>query len=433
MEPLAAPEIRSYADRLLVARGEGSSAAGLIDLIAALEDLKSAACAVQAEISVAFDARRRSEQAAAGVPARRQGRGIAAEIALARRESPHRGQVLLGLAKMLVGEMPHTLARLRDGSLNEFRTTLLARETGCLTAEQRLLVDERVCADPGALDGIGTRRLLSRVRRMAVELDPAAVARRARQAEADRNVTVRPAPDTMAYVTGLMPVAQAVAVYAALRRDADALRAAGDPRSRGQLMSDLLLARATGVVDSGSPEQSPAVPVTINLTMSEETLAGGHGAAGLTADGVAAEVLPSEVARLLTARAFAARTTVWFRRLYANTSGRLIAMTSKQRLFPDGIADFLALQGHGICASPYCDAPIRHADHIVPVDQGGETGAANGQGLCESCNHAKQAPGWQQDVVSPEHERPQVQTITPTGHRYTATAPAPPGHYGLIA
>lgn len=423
---LTATEIRSYADRLLASRREGS-AAQQVDLVAALEELKSAVCAVQAEAVAAFDAQRRTEQAATGVPAGRQGRGIAAEVALARRESPHRGQRLLGLAKVLVTEMPHTLARLRDGSLNEFRATLLARETGCLTAEQRAFVDEELCADPRALDGVGTRELLGRVRRMAAELDPAAVARRARRAETDRNVTVRPAPDTMAYLTGLMPVAQAVAVYAALRKEAESARVAGDPRSLGQLMSDLLLAKVAGLPDTGDGDHAPAVPLTINLTLSDETLAGGHAPAILSGDGVQGEVVPAEVARHLVGRACEAGVTAWFRRLYRNHLGRLVAMTSRQRFFPEGIAELLALQGLGICASPYCDAPVRHTDHIRPAEEGGATDTANGQGLCEACNHAKQAPGWRQQVVSNPRERTAVETVTPTGHRYTATAPAPPG------
>ncbi|MET0789333.1 MAG: hypothetical protein ABWY33_08825, partial [Cellulomonas sp.] len=69
--------------------GEGPSAA-LIDLIAALESLKSAACALQAEAAVELDRAERHRQALAGVPARRRGLGVAAQIGLARRESPHR-------------------------------------------------------------------------------------------------------------------------------------------------------------------------------------------------------------------------------------------------------------------------------------------------------------------------------------------------------
>ena len=50
----------------------------------------------------------------------------------------------------------------------------------------------------------------------------------------------------MTYLTGLLPVAQGVAVHAALTRAADTLRATGDPRTRGQIMADTLVARVTG-------------------------------------------------------------------------------------------------------------------------------------------------------------------------------------------
>lgn len=397
--------------------------AELIGLVGALETLKSAVCAVQAEAAVAYDAARRRAESERGVSAHRQGRGVAAEIALARRESPHRGQALVGLAKILHTEMPHTRARLLDGTLNEFRAMLLVRETACLSAEHRAFVDEELCADPAALDGLGTRSLVARAKKIAYELDPAAVARRASNATSDRNVTVRPAPDTMTYVTGLLPVAQGVAVHATLGRDADSLRAQGDSRTRGQLMADLLVSRVTGA--DLVPDAPPPVPMTINLTMSDTTLLGGHRPAEVAADGVVPEVVPAEIARLLVSRALTADVATWIRRLYTDHVGRLVAMTSKQRFYTDGLADFLAQRDLGICQTPYCDAPIRHRDHIIPVEDGGETTADNGQGVCEACNHAKQAHGWRQRVVP--DLRHAVETITPSGHRYRSTAPPPVG------
>ncbi|UMG92561.1 DUF222 domain-containing protein [Nocardioides sp. TF02-7] len=320
--------------------------------------------------------------------------------------------------------MPHTLARLKDGTLNEFRALLLARETACLTAEQRAFVDDEVCADPAALDGLGTRKLVARVKRLAYEMDPKSVVRRSANAESDRRVTVRPAPDTMTYVTGLLPVAQGVAVHSALGRDADALRAQGDPRSRGQLMADLLVARVTGA--DLVPDAPTPVPVTVNLTMSDATLAGGHAAAEVGADGVVPEVVPAEVARLLAARALTNGLASWIRRLYVDHTGRLVGMSSRQRFYADGLADFLAQRDLGICRTPYCDAPVRHRDHVTPTAEGGETAADNGQGLCEACNHIKQATGWRQHTVA-DGLRHEVVTITPSGHRYHSTAPPPPG------
>jgi hypothetical protein len=51
-----------------------------------------------------------------------------------------------------------------------------------------------------------------------MRLDSQAVVDRAAKAEADRTVTIRPAPDCMTYVTALLPVAQGVGVYAARNR-----------------------------------------------------------------------------------------------------------------------------------------------------------------------------------------------------------------------
>src|SRR5690625_4464195 len=62
-----------------------------VDLLRGLEELKSAAAAAQAQLAVDLDASQRAAQAAAGMPARERGKGVGAQVALARRESPHRG------------------------------------------------------------------------------------------------------------------------------------------------------------------------------------------------------------------------------------------------------------------------------------------------------------------------------------------------------
>ena len=124
-----------------------SDEAALIDQIAALERVKSAAAAGQARAAAALDQLRRADEAAARVPASRRGRGVASEIALARRDSPARGGRHLGFAKALVHEMPHTLAALECGVLSEWRATLIVRESACLDVEDRRVLDGELCAD----------------------------------------------------------------------------------------------------------------------------------------------------------------------------------------------------------------------------------------------------------------------------------------------
>ncbi|TRW44655.1 HNH endonuclease, partial [Georgenia yuyongxinii] len=104
-----------------------------VDQLRVLEELKAAAAGAQARIAVDLDASQVQHQASVGVPAARRGRGIGAQVALARRESPSRGSRLLGFAKALVNEMPHTFAALEAGVISEWRATLLVRESACLT------------------------------------------------------------------------------------------------------------------------------------------------------------------------------------------------------------------------------------------------------------------------------------------------------------
>ncbi|KAA0024409.1 HNH endonuclease [Antrihabitans cavernicola] len=384
-----------------------------IDLLRALEDVKAACVAAQAKTAADFEASRIALRAAAGVPKYRRNRGISSEIALARRDSPHRGSQHLGFAQAMV-DMPHTLALLERGLLNEWRATILVRETACLDREDRTGIDAELCADPTTLDGLGDRALTATVREHAARRDAEAMVKRASKAVGDRRVTTRPAHDTMAYVNALLPVDQAVAIQAILGRDADSLRAGGDERTRSQIMADLLVERVTGISAVVGP------PITVNLVISDESLfADGTDAAHVEGYGP----IPAGLARHWVKD----RNNLELRRVYANpTTGALTTMESVSRCFPPGLARFIDVRDR-YCRAPWCDAPIRHRDHIVEHQAGGPTTADNGAGLCEACNHAKQGAGWQsQPVTQKPGERHSYRFTIPTGHEYTSTAPPTP-------
>ncbi|MCB0938332.1 MAG: DUF222 domain-containing protein [Mycobacterium sp.] len=400
----------------LIDVGPPTDERALIERIAALERLKAAAAAGQARLTAALDTARRSAEAAAGVPAERRGRGVAAEVALARRDSPVRGGRHLGFAKALVHEMPHTLAALEAGALSEWRATILVRESACLDAEDRRRLDEEMCRGTSGLDGLGDAELAAAAKAIAYRLDPHAVVDRAAKAENDRVVTIRPAPDTMTYVTALLPVAQGVSVYAALKREADVCF---DGRSRGQVMADTLVERVTG------QPAGQAVPVAVNVVISDQALLGAeNGSAVIAGYGP----VPSAVAQKLITDAVAdRRSRATLRRLYANpANGALVALESRSRLFPKGLNDFVGLRDQR-CRTPYCDAPIRHRDHAQPHRNGGPTSAANGLGLCAACNYAKESSRW---VVTADYDRSGRHTAeftTPTGAHYRSVAPPMPG------
>ncbi|TNU73289.1 hypothetical protein FH969_12075 [Miniimonas arenae] len=116
-------------------------------MLTELEALKSVICAAQARSAAQLASSQRACQRAAGVPAKHCGRGVAAQVALARGESPHHGGKLLGAAEALLTEMPHTLTALAHGSLNEWRAMLLIRESACLTRTDRALLDQQISSD----------------------------------------------------------------------------------------------------------------------------------------------------------------------------------------------------------------------------------------------------------------------------------------------
>src|SRR5271163_5250575 len=389
-----------------------SEESALVERIAELERVKSAAAAGQARAAAALDAARRAAEAATGVPAARRGRGVASEVALARRDSPSRGNRHLGFAKALVHEMPRTLAALEVGVLTEWRATLIVRESACLDVEDRRALDAELCGDPAGIDGMGDARVAAAAKTIAYRLDPQAVVDRAAKAETERTVTIRPAPDTMTYLTALLPVAQGVSVYAALRREADI---SVDGRSRGQVMADTLVERVTG------RSAATPTPIAVNLVLSDRTL--------LSSDTTPAEIcgygpIPAEVARgLVMAAGTDSQSRATLRRLYTHPeSGALVAMESRARRFPRGLATFIGLRDQR-CRTPYCDAPIRHRDHATPHARDGATSAANGLGSCERCNYVKEVAGWRVKPDVDEIGRHTAQFTTPTGAHYWSAAP----------
>jgi hypothetical protein len=135
--------------------------------------------------------------------------------------------------------------------LSEWRATLIARESACLDVEDRRRLDAELCANVSRLEGMGDARIVAAAKEIAARLDAQAVVDRAAKAEADRTVTIRPAPDCMTYVTALLPVAQGVGVYAALNKTVGipggTKRAIAMPRILGlDLIADPNVAEVSG-------------------------------------------------------------------------------------------------------------------------------------------------------------------------------------------
>jgi len=411
-----------------------------IELIGALERVKGVAAAAQARVTVAFAD---SQLAAAGGSRRDQAsarRSVGSQVALARRVSPSLGDRYVGLARALVEEMPATMDALREGVIGERATVEVAAATAAVDVDVRRAVDRRLRPDLGRLS---VPQLGRAARRFVAELDAAAVVTAHERAVASRRVTVRPAPDGMAYLTVLGPLHEAVGAYASLRAHASSVAAGQGPegeslggRSAGAVMADAALRRLSGrALGEGQP-------VAVQLVMTDRTLTG-------IGDPDRSVMEPARMVGLgpvaaPTARAWLrplepepdhhdgdhdairADAQVWVRRTFTSPDGRdLVALESRSELFPPVLRELLVLRDD-TCRTPYCDALVAHADHISPRARGGPTTIGNGQGTCVRCNLTKEAPGWHHGTVAGAHtgQGPhEVVITTPTRHRYPSTAP----------
>jgi hypothetical protein len=182
-------------------------------------------------------------------------------------------------------------------------------------------------------------------------------------------------------------------------------------------MADTLIERVTGRAAAS------ATPVAVNLVLSDETLTGGSVPARIDGYGP----IPAGLARALIEAALDdPESQATLRKLYASpATGALVAMESRSRIFPKGLARFIGFRDQR-CRTPYCDAPIRHTDHTTPYALSHVTRAVDGQGLCEACNYVKQAPGWHVEAGIDADGRHTTHITTPTGAHHHSQAPPQP-------
>jgi hypothetical protein len=276
------------------------------------------------------------------------------------------------------------LAALRVGDVSEWRATLVARETACLDPADRRVADAELGP---VLAGLGDREVQAAARAVAYRLDPRAFVDRTQGAASDRSVTLRPAPDTMSRLAAFLPVAQGVAAHTALSTEADRLTAAGDQRSRGQIMADTLVERVTGQATAG------AVPVEVALVMPAETLLGvGTSPASWPAPAGPRRGRPGPGHR-------PGHESVAAPGLHP-TRGRVAGRDGLDAApVPTGLRRLIRTRDR-TCRTPWCGAPIRHTDHVIPVADGGKTSAANGQGCARPATTPNKPP------AGPPHPHP---------------------------
>jgi Domain of unknown function (DUF222)/HNH endonuclease len=422
--PTADPVLECLEDLLdklaaAVTEGPPTTDAVRIDRIALLEKLRAVTAALQAAESVRFAQSQVAEQLAAEVHPDKIGRGIAEQIGLACRISPVAAARRLSTARALWFELPDTYAQLVSGELSERVAETVVSETRHLDPETRHRVDAQLKA--AGIAQMGFKEAVGCTRKTAYEADRHSYVQRGRTERQHRRVGVRPAPDTMAVLTGYLPVEQGIACYAALQQHADGIVATGDGRSRDQIMADTLVERLTGqaTADDLNIELQLMMPLDALINSDDPSAAVIPGYGPLPHE-LAWEILTTSQGRKWWRRLFTAPTTD------GNRRGPIVGGDPNRRCFDGWLAKVIKLRDQ-TCRDPFCDAPIRHIDHITRHSDGGPTTLENGRGACARGNLVREMPGWRIKLIDCGlHGGPhKIIITTPTGHHYLSRAPDP--------
>ena len=408
--PAVLVRVREVAD-LLAGPGEPMTQEERAATLAELERLKNVCAAAQAAVTVDLD-----EQAAVDRQARegelghrrREREGVTLEVSLARRVSPQRSRSLIRLARALHDRLPQTLEAFREGRISEWAASLVEKETRDLTDERAREVDARLAPTLGTCS---EGRLARRAASLAYEADKRGFLQRHAKAVADRYVSIRPAADGMVRLSGLLPLAEGVALHRSLEEHARSARLAGAAGTQqggdgtpdqdhaptvAQLRADELVRRVTGVDPSRG-----GMPVEIGLVMTDRALLD-EGEDPARAPGYGP--VPAALARMIAASGSTrsvdvTKATAWLRRLLLDpVDSTLAEVDGRRRLFSGPLRRFVIARDQE-CAMPYCHAPIQDVDHVTRARDGGATTADNGQGLCRACNLDKETEGLRTEVV----------------------------------
>lgn len=448
----------------LVAAEPGSVTEGL-GVLSGIDRMIARLTALDAVWQVVTDQRIRLVDEARDLPPSRQGRGAAAEIALARRSSSATVAMSLAASRRLVLQMPGTLALLSAGDITASQAQTVVTTLDGARPEVVEAVDAEIAGDPSEIDGLGPRRLASHVRELVHTIDPGGSRERTEHAARARRVTARPLPDGMMEIVLIVRAIEGAQVMSALRQEAQAQRARGCADAVGAIEADVAVDAITAFasadrilpedlapMDDGADEDGLAASGSASTGAAEPRgenrdhpgMMGGATGEGCRSRGHARRL---EVGVIITDRALLrpdnegevahlegygaipahivtdtlagrppgsdpaeppfsppdAQAFAVLRRLYTHpTSGELIGMDSRARAFPTSLERLIRMRD-ATCRMPWCNARVRHIDHVESHAQGGRTAYDNGQGLCIRCNLLKENGVW---TLEPEARPP---------------------------
>jgi hypothetical protein len=376
------------------------------------------------------------------------------ELGAALRIAPLVAAGRIATAETLCGSLPATLASLGQGLINSAQATAIADSARKLPESMHVELEAQVLSRAEVQTAGQLRQSL---RRAVIRLHPDGAAERHRAARAERQVRVSDADDGMAWLSALLPAAEAQACMARIDRAAGTATGVdtysaehlgqSDERSlqqrRADSLIDLILGAKsitpnadtphaasgigtgtrtgtgiptnTGIPTGTGTGTEPARPVAdIGVLIGLETLIGlnddpawldGHGP------------ITAEVARRLAHEG----TSTWHRLVTDPVHGQLLEYGRTRYAPPPSLREHV-LARDGTCTFPTCQAAAARSDldHIVPFPIG-PTNPANLHAAHRRHHNAKTHGGWR------VHRDPDTGVTTwtsPQGRAYPSEPPA---------
>ncbi|MFV0372633.1 DUF222 domain-containing protein [Microbacterium sp.] len=250
-------------------------------------------------------------------------------------------------------------------------------------------------------------------------------AQRHERALTQRRVWVEPAPDSMAWLSALVPAVEARAIHNRMTALATALTDTDDDRTIDQRRADVLCDLLIDGETASLPDALRGIRPTVAVTCPVLTLLGHPGAGPGVVDGVGP--IPDAVARALAGAADG-----WMRVLTHPETGTVLSV-GRTLYRPPAALRRLVRWRSPRCVAPGCGMPADRCDldHTIAWEHGGHTAADNLAPACRGHHILKHHTRWRIEPLGGGT----MQWTSPSGRRYLveperrtpAFTPAPPG------
>lgn len=339
-------------------------------------------------------------------------RSMAAEIAVATRQSDRTVQSMMERATKLVSNLPLTLEALERGriSLGHARVIL---ENAAGVADDSIQEYERLTVARAEVTTPGKLAVTAKI--YAARMTAESFEERHGQARDERTVAIRDLNNGMSELLHLLPTPFAAAIFDRLTRQAKAVGATGDPRTRDQLRSDLatdLLLTGNPSCDEGAPHTAAnGIQAQISITIPVLTLLGaGNEPATISGRG------PVDFS---TAEQLASNAPEFVRILTHPITGMVIEADTYR---PSASLRRFLMARDKHCQFPVCNRDARwcDVDHTIAWEQRGKSVPQNLAHLCRGHHTLKHHAGWTVRQTSPGV----LEWRTPRGD--VVAGPAPP-------